>query len=168
MVRASLLNLGSWDQQSLQQQQQTVGRWKYSGATLDNPNSPAHRRDVPAFATNSADTQVPPNSHIRRANPRALPTDPQRRVFRRGYPIMVGAPEGTLQRGLLFIAFGRSLSTQVEFIMRAWVKNPNFPEPNSGMDPLLAFETAVLAGGYYFVPPVADPTQPWNIQLPGV
>jgi deferrochelatase/peroxidase EfeB len=168
MVRASLLNISSWDQQQLEQQQQTIGRWKYSGATLDNTNSPAHRRDTPAFATNPSDVAVPLNSHIRRANPRALPTDPQRRIFRRGYPIIIGTPQGTLERGLLFVSFGRSLSTQAEFIMRAWLKNPNFPQPNTGVDPLFGMETGVLAGGYYFVPPVADPTQPWNIQIPGV
>lgn len=168
MIRASVFNTGMWDPQTLEQQQQTVGRWKYSGAALDNPNSPAHRRDAPAFAANPANLQVPTNSHIRRANPRALPTDPERRVFRRGYPIITGTPQGTLTRGLLFIAFGRSLSTQVEFIMRAWLKNPNFPEPNTGPDPLLSIETGVLAGGYYFVPPVVDPDEPWNIQLPGV
>lgn len=168
MVRASLLNIPAWDQEPLQQQEQTVGRWKYSGATLDNPNDSADRHDAPVFATDPNNTTVPPNSHIRRANPRALPTDPERRIFRRGYPIMLGTPTGTLERGLLFIAFGRSLSTQAEFIMRAWLKNTNFPEPNSGVDPLLAMESSVLAGGYYFVPPVADPSQPWNIQIPGV
>ena len=81
---------------------------------------------------------------------------------------MIGTPQGTLERGLLFVAFGRSLSTQVEFIMRAWLKNANFPQPSTGVDPLLAMETSVLAGGYYFVPPVADPTQPWNVQVPSV
>ncbi len=80
---------------------------------------------------------------------------------------MLGTPQGTLQRGLLFLAFGRSLSTQSEFIMRAWLKNPNFPQPNSGVDPLLGMESGVLAGGYYFIPPVSEPGEPWNIQLPG-
>jgi deferrochelatase/peroxidase EfeB len=167
MVRASLLNISQWDQQPLEQQQQTVGRWKYSGATLDNPNSPAHRRDIPLFAANPSNVQVPPDSHIRRSNPRAEPTDAQRRVFRRGYPLMLASPAGTLQRGLLFLAYGRTLSGQAEFIMRAWLKNVNFPTPNAGVDPILALETQILAGGYYFVPPVADPAQPWNYQVPG-
>jgi hypothetical protein len=52
--------------------------------------------------------------------------------------------------------------------MRAWLKNANFPEPNSDIDPILKLETQVLAGGYYFVPPVATPSQQWNWQLPGV
>ena len=168
MVRGSVLNLTVWDQETLQQQQQAVGRWKYSGATLDNPNSPAHRKDPPQFATSPTNVEVPLNSHIRRSNPRALATDPLHRILRRGYPLILASAQGTLQRGLLFVAFGRSLSSQAEFIMRAWLKNTNFPVPNSGIDPILALETQVLAGGYYFVLPVADPTQPWNWQVPGL
>lgn len=168
MVRASVLDISRWDQQQLQQQQQVVGRWKYSGATLDNPNSPAHRHAEPLFAADATNLNVAPNSHIRRANPRAEITDPGRRIFRRGYPLMIGSPQGSIERGLLFIAFARSISTQAEFIMRAWLKNTNFPEPNSGIDPLLALETQVIAGGYYFVPPVSDPSQPWNWVIPGL
>jgi deferrochelatase/peroxidase EfeB len=168
MVRASLFNMGAWDQEPLQQQQLTVGRWKYSGATLDNQNSPAHRHDAPVFATDATNVSVPGNSHIRRANPRALVDDVLRRIFRRGYPIMLQSAQGTMERGLLFLAYGRTLSTQAEFIMRAWLKNQNFPEQNSGVDPLLASETQVLAGGYYFIPPVAGPGERWNFQLPGV
>jgi len=168
MVRASVQNIGAWDQETLQQQQLAVGRWKYSGATLDNPNTPAHRHDLPAFAADPTNVLVPPNSHIRRSNPRALPTDPDRRIFRRGYPLIAATTQGTLERGLLFVAFARSLSTQAEFIMRAWLKNPDFPVPGSGVDPILGNEAQVLAGGYYFVPPVADPPQPWNWRIPGV
>jgi len=166
MIRASLFNTVSWDELSLQSQQQAVGRWKYSGATLDNPNQVANRSDAPGFATTPSEVQVPLTSHIRRANPRALATDPDRRIFRRGYPIILPSTQGALQRGLLFIAFGRSLSTQVEFIMRAWLKNPNFPSPGAGVDPILSIGSQVLAGGYYFVPPVVDPSQPWNWALP--
>ncbi|MGH7175062.1 MAG: Dyp-type peroxidase [Minisyncoccia bacterium] len=167
MVRASGLNTGQWDQNTLQQQEQVVGRWKYSGATLDNPNEAAHRHDPPIFAADPANNQVPLTSHIRRANPRALPTDVLRRIFRRGYPLILPSVQGPLDLGLLFVAFGRSLSCQVEFIMRAWLKNKDFPVPGSGVDPLLALETQVLAGGYYFVPPVADPNEPWNWVVPG-
>ena len=86
MVRASILNIASWDAETLQQQELAVGRWKYSGAPLDVSNSPAHRHDPPAFATAPTNVQVPNASHIRRANPRALPTDPLRRIFRQRLP----------------------------------------------------------------------------------
>ncbi|MDA8047552.1 MAG: Dyp-type peroxidase [Actinomycetota bacterium] len=172
-VRATLMQTTAWDQQPLGGQQNAVGRYKYSGAALDNPNELAHQTDPPAFAANPALTAVPPNSHIRRANPRRpQSTDTNRRIFRRGYPLIVANNSGTLQRGLLFIAFGRTLSTQVDFIMKAWLKNPNFPVPNAGIDPLLNLEvqaspgiSQVIAGGYYFVPPVSDPDQPWAWKL---
>lgn len=136
------------------------------------PNELAHQADTPAFTANPADTAVLPTSHIRRANPRAQATDADRRIFRRGYPLIIANPNGTLQRGLLFIAFGRTLSTQVDFIMKAWLKNPNFPVPGAGIDPLLNLEvqasqgiSQVIAGGYYFVPPLNDPEQPWSWKL---
>lgn len=165
-VRASVLDLARWDSRPLQAQQQDVGRFKFSGATLDNPDLPAHRRDEPVFATTPANGQVPPTSHIRRANPRALPTDAQRRIFRRGYPLLLTSAEGTMQRGLLFLAYARTISTQFEFMMMAWLKNQDFPSPGAGIDPLLAFESQVLAGGNYFVPPVSDPGKPWDWVLP--
>jgi deferrochelatase/peroxidase EfeB len=172
-IRATFLTTNAWDQLPLQVQEQQVGRHKYSGATLDNPNELAHQGDEPAFGSAPANDQVPPDSHIRRANPRSQSSDANRRLFRRGYPLIVPSTSGTLQRGLLFLAFARSLSTQVDFIMKAWLKNPNFPLPGSGVDPLLQHElqaspgvSSVLAGGYYFVPPLVSAGQPWNWSLP--
>ena len=165
-VRASVLDTANWDQATLGQQEQTVGRWKDSGATLDNPDQTAHRADPPQFAVDPANTAVPPNSHIRRANPRQQPSDVLRRILRRGYPLISASATGTLQRGLVFVAFGRTLSSQAEFILAAWLKNPNFPVQGSGIDPLLAFESGVIAGGYFFVPPLQDPDQPWSWVLP--
>jgi deferrochelatase/peroxidase EfeB len=167
VIRASVINVCSWDQLPLSQQQEEIVRFKYSGATLDNPNEPAHRHDPPAFATTPGNTAVPLNSHIRRANPRAQTSDALRRFFRRGYPLMVGSTTGSLQRGLLFVAFARSISTQVEFVLQAWLKNPDFPQPGNGIDPILQLDS-VLCGGYYFVPPVTDPNQPWSYAIPGV
>jgi deferrochelatase/peroxidase EfeB len=159
-VRGSVLNMSTWDQTALGQQEQAVGRFKSSGATLDNLDETAHRLDPPQFPSNPAAVAVPPNSHLRRANPRSQASDALRRILRRGYPLISGNGAGTLQRGLLFVSFSRSLSTQVEFILGAWLKNPDFPTGGSGTDPLLAFETGVLAGGYFFVPPLADPRTP--------
>jgi hypothetical protein len=34
--------------------------------------------------------------------------------------------------------------------------------PEHVVDQLLAVEAGVTAGGHYFVPPIADPTKPWN------
>ncbi len=70
-----------------------------------------------------------------------------------------------MRRGLVYICFGRTLSTQFEFIVRAWT-NPNFPQQGAGIDRLRTFE-AVICGGYYFVPPaIRNTRQPWTWVLP--
>jgi hypothetical protein len=51
-----------------------------------------------------------------------------------------------LRRGLAFIASARTISTQFEFVVRAWMRNADFPEPN------------------YFVPAVRR--EPWTWVLP--
>jgi deferrochelatase/peroxidase EfeB len=66
---------------------------------------------------------------------------------------------------LLFVAFARSLSTPFEFIMRAWMKNENFPTPSAGSDRRLEFDTTVIGGGYFFVPPISNRNEPWTWTL---
>jgi len=167
-VRGSLLDTAAWDRRTLGEQERAVGRFKPSGAFLDLTDDPKRRDEAPAFAADPTLTTVDRASHARRANPRAgtpEAPDPSRRIFRRGYPMQVGGPGG-LRRGLLFVSFSRTLSTQVEFAMRAWLRNDDFPTPGAGPDPLLAAETGVLAGGYFFVPPLDDSRKPWTWRLP--
>lgn len=164
-VRGSVLNTASWDSQILRTQEAAVGRFKSSGSFLDQKDTAANKNNPPAFAGDQTSIAVPPTSHSRRANPRSSPTDPQRRVLRRGYPLLqTGA--GTIKRGLTLITFSRSLTTQIEFVMAAWLENVNFPQQGSGRDPLLAYETEVLAGGYYFVPVLADQDDPTSWIMP--
>jgi len=106
------------------------------------------------------------HSHVRKANPRRS-TDPDadRRILRRGYPLL--RRDGTtLARGLALVAFARSLSTQFEFITRAWLNNPNFPTPGAGIDALSTFVQPAVAGGYYFAPPLAHANQPETWYVP--
>lgn len=163
VVRASTIDTARWDRETLGAQEQIIGRFKFSGASLDLANDPAQLDEPPAFAGNAADTRVALNAHVRKTNPRTA-EDLARRVFRRGFPL-IDAADGGLRRGLVFVCFGRSLSTQFEFITRAWTVNPDFPTPGAGPDPLRAFEH-VLCGGYYFVPAVATATKPWTWILP--
>lgn len=164
-VRGSVLDMPSWDGQTLQAQEAAVGRFKSSGAFLDQEDTSANKNNQPLFATEPTSTVVPETAHVRRANPRQTSSDVQRRILRRGYPLLqTGA--GTIKRGLTFISFSRSLTTQIEFIMAAWLANPNFPHPGAGADPLLAFETDILAGGYYFVPALADGNDATSWVLP--
>ena len=165
VVRGSLLDMTTWDHQTLGTQEQTVGRFKFSGASLDAPaDDPAHLDTTPAFTSDPTNTVVPVDSHVRKTNPRR-PEDADRRIFRRGYPLISTSTTG-IDRGLLFVAFARTITTQFEFIFRAWMRNPNFPAMGSGADRLFSFEPTVLAGGYYFVPPLEVKGQPWTWIVP--
>lgn len=163
VVRSSAFKISEWDDQTLGAQEQTIGRFKFSGASLDLADDPAQLNTDPAFAANQGDTRVPFDSHVRKVNPRR-PEDSARRIFRRGFPLVDATLDG-LRRGLVFICFARTISTQFEFIERAWTTNPNFPQQESGVDRLRQFED-VICGGYYFVPALAHPRQPWSWVLP--
>jgi deferrochelatase/peroxidase EfeB len=165
-VRASVFDTAAWDTTPLGQQEREIGRFKLSGASLDLADDPALRTAEPRFAAETADTTVPVNSHVRKAGPRRPGTDDnQRRLFRRGYPTIAPGPDGRLQRGLIFIGFARTTSTQFEFIVRGWLRNPNFPTANAGIDPLLQRDT-VIAGGYYLVPALDNANKPSTWRLP--
>lgn len=163
-VRASTIAIGPWDHATLDDQEHNVGRFKYSGAFLDLTDDPHRVDDPPAFEADPTNVTVPVDSHARKANPRR-PEDLDRRIFRRGYPLIAGNASG-FDRGLLFISFARSLSTQFEFAFRAWMRNPNFPTENSGPDRLFQFEQQVITGGYYFVPPLESRNKPWSWIIP--
>lgn len=164
VVRGSLQNITPWDDLTLGEQEQIIGRFKYSGAFLDLEDQPNLVMKPPAFETDQTNVTVPHNSHVRKVNPRQ-PEDASRRIFRRGYPLVVASGAG-IGRGLLFISFARSISTQFEFIFRAWMRNPNFPQPGAGNDRLLEFDQTVVAGGYFFVPPITNKNKPWTWRLP--
>lgn len=165
VVRSTLLDFNKWDGSPLGAQEQSVGRFKFSGSFLDLTDDPENLNSPPAFASNPQNAATPITAHVRKANPRG-PSDDQRRIFRRGYPLINGSPTG-IDRGLLFIAFGRTISTQFEFIFRAWMRNPNFPTTGSGVDSLFSFEKQILCGGYYFVPPLQDVCKPASWIVPG-
>ena len=167
-VRTSTFDTVAWDKLSQNDQEHTVGRFKVSGASLDLRDEDDDLEKEPAFALEQANDAVPVTAHMRKANPReAAEEDAKRRIYRRGYPLIAGA-DGSLRRGLVFICFARTISTQFEFIVRGWLRNPDFPTQGAGVDPL--FEKVgekVLGGGYYFVPPVEHRTEPWTWRLPG-
>jgi Dyp-type peroxidase family len=155
VVRASVNQIASWDKSSYDEQEKTVGRFKVSGASLDLADDPARVDEAPAFEADQSNLTVPLNSHVRKANPRR-PEDLPRRIFRRGYPLIERAVGG-MRLGLVFICFARTISTQFEFIFRAWMDNPDFSpvpgQPSPGKDRLLEhFDQQVVVGGYYFVP----------------
>lgn len=149
VVRASTIDLATWDTAHLGDHEHTIGRWKYSGNALDQADDDATPIGEPDFAADPAGNTTPLTAHVRKSNPRG-PGDADRRIFRRGYPLIARTATG-FQRGLVFICFGRTITTQFEFIDRAWLTNPNFPHPGDGVDRLRTFDH-VLAGGYFFIP----------------
>lgn len=162
VIRSSVIDIDRWDTASLGEQEHTVGRFKLSGSGLQAADDPLQPPVEPVFA--DADGSVTPlTAHIRKANPRG-PGDDQRRIFRRGYPLLAAQTSG-ISRGLVFVCFGRTISSQFEFITRAWTTNPNFPQPGAGVDELRGFER-VLSGGYFFVPPLVDAARPWSWLVP--
>jgi deferrochelatase/peroxidase EfeB len=163
VARASVIDTSSWDDRSLGDQEHTIGRWKVSGSALDKSDDPTRPPADPDFGADPQGQATPLAAHIRKANPRG-PDDTKRRIFRRGYPLIVANVETTL-RGLVFICFGRTITTQFEFITCGWTTNPNFPQPGAGVDALRQFEH-VLCGGYFFAPPLARSNQPWSWKLP--
>ena len=164
VARASTIDMGVWDKKPLGEQEALIGRFKVSGASLDLPDQREYLEQEPAFAQNPSNQTVALTSHVRKTNPRSGPDDLKRRVFRRGYPLVQATVDG-LKRGLVFICFGRTISTQFEFMTRAWTANPNFPTPGAGVDQFRALEE-VLCGGYYFVPPLEHRSRPWSWVVP--
>lgn len=149
-VEVLLINTRVFDASPVAAQEQIVGRTKQTGDPV--PGAPAV-------------------AHVLKANPQRPGTDDaQRRILRRGYALLRPRDAG-LGRGLVFIAYGRSLTAQVEFIRRAWINNPNFPQAGTGQDALLfggAVEPRLLVGGYYFVPPLTHPHDAASWTLPGL
>ncbi len=164
VVRASVNEIARWDDVALGEQEKIIGRFKFSGASLDLQDNPQLIEEEPAFAHDQSNVVVPLNAHTRKTNPRRDVNDDKRRIYRRGYSLVQATPEG-LQRGLVFICFGRTISTQFEFIVRAWMNNADFPTPGAGLDRIREFDQKVICGGYYFVPPREHKTQPWSWRL---
>lgn len=164
VVRASIIDTATWDGHPLGEQEHTVGRWKVSGSALDHPDDPTAPPADPNFAADPNGATTPFIAHIRKANPRG-PDDAPRRIFRRGYPLVLPTVEGT-KRGLVFVCFARTITTQFEFITRGWTTNANFPTPGAGIDAFRQFETSVLSGGYFFVPPLHNAAEPWRWIVP--
>ena len=93
-----------WDRSSLEDQEQTIGRAKYSGAPLGG-----HDEFEPLdFAREQASglPTIPVDAHVRLASAQANDGE---RILRRGYSFTDGVDEslGELEAGLFFIAFQR-------------------------------------------------------------
>ncbi len=98
--------------------------------------------------------RVPLAAHIRKAYPRdeALPgvksedsesNTQTHRLLRRGIPFgrSFGAEEGggaSDPRGLLFLAYQKSIESQFEYVQQQLVNQPTFPVAGAGQDPIIS------------------------------
>jgi deferrochelatase/peroxidase EfeB len=103
-----------WDRSALEDQEQTIGRAKYSGAPLGE-NEEADPLDLEA--EKGGKPLIPVDAHVRLAS--ASVNDGER-ILRRGYSFTDGVDEslGELEAGLFFICFQRDPQRQFVAIQR--------------------------------------------------
>jgi len=126
----------------------------FKDAVLPPPIIPSMKYGGDHFPTSPDDLLglvCPHIAHIRKANPRDLPTDTggrndtlTRMILRRGIPF--GAPvanpmvpteqELATERGLMFVSYQTSIKNQFEFLLNHWADVDDQPQ-SGGMDPLL-------------------------------
>jgi deferrochelatase/peroxidase EfeB len=115
VTRRIRMLLEIWDRSPLEDQEQTIGRAKYSGAPLGGHDEfeplPLDEKQASGLPT------IPVDAHVRLAS--AQFNDGER-ILRRGYSFTDGVDEslGELEAGLFFIAFQRDPEKQFVAIQR--------------------------------------------------
>jgi deferrochelatase/peroxidase EfeB len=114
VVRRIAMLLGNWDSIGLDQQEQTFGRHKLSGAPL----GASHEHDRPNFGARTGGAlTIPADAHIRLASPQL---NHGQRILRRGYSYAAGIDRrgAAVAGGQLFICFQRDPRRQFIPIQR--------------------------------------------------
>jgi deferrochelatase/peroxidase EfeB len=108
VTRRIRMLLEVWDRASLQDQERTIGRHKYSGAPLSGEDE---FEPLPLDAEKNGHPVIPVDSHVRLASARE---NDGARILRRGYSFTDGVDEslGELEAGLFFICFQRNPGKQ--------------------------------------------------------
>ena len=103
-----------WDRSSLQDQEETIGRQKYSGAPLGEEDE---FDPLPLKELNGTEPVIPMNAHVRLASAQE---NKGVRILRRGYSFTDGVDQslGELEAGLFFIAFQRDPEKQFVALQR--------------------------------------------------
>ncbi len=103
-----------WDRSSLEDQEQTIGRAKYSGAPLGESEE---FDPIDLDAEKDGEPLIPADSHVRLAS---ATENHGERILRRGYSFTDGVDEslGELEAGLFFICFQRDPERQFVAIQR--------------------------------------------------
>jgi len=108
VTRRIRMLLEVWDRASLQDQERTIGRHKYSGAPLGRHDE---FDPLPLDAQENGHPLIPVDSHVRLASAKE---NSGARILRRGYSFTDGVDEslGELEAGLFFICFQRDPAKQ--------------------------------------------------------
>ena len=141
-----LQDLAAWNALAVADQERMIGRRKDDGSRLDLAAGTAI---VDETTINGA--SCPFNSHVAKLGPRGEHNDAVR-IFRRGIPFINLTPTGTVEAGLLFVAFHNAMSP-IRTMVDDWMLNPDFPTPGTGQDALLENHIiSITHTGFYFVP----------------
>jgi deferrochelatase/peroxidase EfeB len=103
-----------WDRSTLEDQEQTIGRHKYSGAPLGGSKE---FDPLDLDAEKNGQPLIPADAHVRLASSQV---NDHERILRRGYSFTDGVDEqlGELEAGLFFICFQRDPEKQFVAIQR--------------------------------------------------
>jgi deferrochelatase/peroxidase EfeB len=114
VTRRIRMQLETWDRSSLEDQENTIGRQKYSGAPLGESEE-FDPLDLDAEA--EGQPVIPANAHVRIASAQE---NEGVRILRRGYSFTDGVDEalGELEAGLFFICFQRDPEKQFVALQR--------------------------------------------------
>ena len=154
----------------------------FENATPPAPIVPSMNYKGDHFPQSSGDLfglVCPHAAHIRKANPRDLPTDTggqndtvTRLILRRGIPF--GSPvanplaptpqELDLERGLMFVSYQSSIKNQFEFLLNHWANIDDQPQ-SGGMDPLLGqrFDASGTNRRVIFIPDASGSLQQTDV-----
>jgi deferrochelatase/peroxidase EfeB len=104
VTRRIRMLLEVWDRASLQDQERTIGRHKYSGAPLGGSEE---FDPLPLDGQRNGHPVIPVDAHVRLASAKE---NDGARILRRGYSFTDGVDEGLgeLEAGLFFISFQRN------------------------------------------------------------
>jgi deferrochelatase/peroxidase EfeB len=144
VTRRIRMLLEVWDRSSLEDQEKTIGRRKYSGAPLGK-----QQEFEPLGLDREVDGKpvIPANAHVRLASPEVN----GERILRRGYSFTDGVDEslGELEAGLFFICFQRDPEKQFIAIQRRLGSNDALNEYISHVgSAIFAVPPGARQGGY--------------------